>query len=493
VPGHAERRQRPELRGRSGVIASRRERDAQFATLELPRDGRAGGYSQRVGIVAAVAASDRQPTARDRLLRCALAAAACTLPVAAFSASRAATAGTVADVRIHAVPDGRVSVRIMGRTASGPHEFVLDGHEVLRTRRLAVTLVVPRGRVARGALARWHVLEVRRVGSRRVVGRARFAMGVSRSRAVPTLVLLSAPPARAPDTVAAFRFSVSNRGASCSHDGSAFERCSSPVSYQGLSPGAHSFTIRAANRHGSAAVRVNWTVLAPASDAPPAASPPSPSPAPGLERRKLVFEDDFDGTALNTTDWSPYNGPGNAGNGLRRASAISLDGAGHLVISAEMVNGNLVSGGMSNRQNFTYGWFEFRVRTEPDPTGTMSGVILTWPQSGRWPVDGENDIYETGADVETRYPFHSYVHYGSSNNQYRFTHDSDGAQWHTMAMDWRPDAIRLYRDGSLAASLTDATAISDTAHHLCVQLDATATRALTTPVKMYVDYVRIYQ
>lgn len=148
---------------------------------------------------------------------------------------------------------------------------------------------------------------------------------------------------------------------------------------------------------------------------------------------------------------------------------------------------------MSNRRSYTYGWFEFRVRTEPDPTGTMSGVVLTWPESERWPVDGENDIYETGADAGTRFPFHSYVHYGTANDQYRFTHDADAAQWHTMAMDWRPDAISFYRDGTLAATLTDVAAIPDVAHHLCIQLDATATRELTMPVRMFLDYVRIYQ
>jgi beta-glucanase (GH16 family) len=163
------------------------------------------------------------------------------------------------------------------------------------------------------------------------------------------------------------------------------------------------------------------------------------------------------------------------------------------VITAQMVDGQLVSGGMSNRQSYTYGWFEFRVRTEPDPTGTMSGVVLTWPESGRWPVDGENDIYETGANAGTRFPFHSYVHYGAANDQYRFTHDADAAQWHTMAMDWRPDAINFYRDGNLVATLTDVAAIPDVAHHLSIQLDATATRGLTMPVRMLLDYVRFYQ
>ena len=197
---------------------------------------------------------------------------------------------------------------------------------------------------------------------------------------------------------------------------------------------------------------------------------------------------------MNTaSNWSPYNSPGHDGNGLRRESAIQLDGSGNLVITANSVNGQPVSGGMQTQRGFRYGWFEFRVRTEPDPTGTMNGVVLTWPQSGRWPVDGENDIYETGNNAGTRSPFYSYVHYGAANDQHVFRHDADGAQWHTMAMDWRPDAIRFYRDGAPAGTLTDASAIADVAHLLCIQLDAMATRQLTAPVRMFVDYVRIYE
>jgi beta-glucanase (GH16 family) len=318
-------------------------------------------------------------------------------------------------------------------------------------------------------------------------------MGVSRSRAAPTLVLLAAPPPRMTRRRAVLRFSVSRRSAFCAHDGARFRRCSSPVAYDGLSPGAHRFSIRAANRHGVTRIRVASTVLAPSSGTPPPPSSPGGPPASPPDGRRLVFEDEFDGAALNTMSWRPYNSVGNEGNGLRRGSAIQLDGDGRLVITAQMVDGQLVSGGMSNRQNYIYGWFEFRVRTEPDPTGTLSGVVLTWPESERWPVDGENDIYETGHDAGTRFPFHSYVHFGAANDQYSVTHDADAAQWHTMAMDWRPDAIRFYRDGTLAATLTDAAAIPDVAHHLCVQLDATATRELTVPVRMLVDYVRIYQ
>jgi hypothetical protein len=60
-------------------------------------------------------------------------------------------------------------------------------------------------------------------------------------------------------------------------------------------------------------------------------------------------------------------------------------------------------------------------------------------------------------------------------------------------MDWTASAIKIYRDGSLVWTLTDAAAIPDVAHRLCIQLDAMVTRTLTQPVRMYVDYVRIWK
>ncbi|MDQ3850002.1 MAG: glycoside hydrolase family 16 protein [Actinomycetota bacterium] len=207
----------------------------------------------------------------------------------------------------------------------------------------------------------------------------------------------------------------------------------------------------------------------------------------------LVFEDNFDGRRLDTSEWVPYDGEGHAGNGQRRPSAFSLDGNGNLVLTAQMVDGDLVSGGMAHRRAYTYGRFEFRVRTDPDPAGAMSGVVLTWPQSGRWPVEGENDIYETGSAAGTRWPFYTFVHYGYSNQQHLHRHDADASDWHTMAMDWRPDAITIYRDGERVWTLTDEGAIPDVAHQLCIQLDAIRWRTLTRPVRMYVDYVRIYR
>jgi beta-glucanase (GH16 family) len=202
------------------------------------------------------------------------------------------------------------------------------------------------------------------------------------------------------------------------------------------------------------------------------------------------MSDDFSGTAVDTSKWTIYSGAGNSGNGLRAASAIT-EGSGLLTITAKMVNGTLVSGGMMNKLNQTYGRFEVRVRTDADPSLATNGVVLTWPQSGKWPIDGENDIYETMLDGD-RNPFKTFIHYGSTNKQYYFLHNADGTQWHTMAMEWEPTAIRMYRDGTLVWTLTDTAAIPDVAHHMAIQLDAFKT-SMTGSVRLQVDWIKIYK
>lgn len=308
-------------------------------------------------------------------------------------------------------------------------------------------------------------------------GCVEFLGALPGANARPRIAIAQGPPSKTRSTNAVFRLRAGAATTWCRRDDGGFRRCGSKVVYTGLRPGRHRFTVKARGRYGTTYARWSWTIEA------SAARPFT----------RLVFADDFDGTHLDQRYWAPYNSVGSGGHGLRRASAVSLDGHGHLVITAAMVGGQLISGGLANRQNYTYGRFEFRVRTEPDPTATMSGVVLTWPESGRWPLDGETDIYETGVAINSRSPFYSYVHYGATNNDHSFRHGADGAQWHTLAMEWTPTAIRIYRDGGLVWTLTDPAAIPHVAHHLCIQLDTTADRALSVPVRIYVDYVRIYR
>jgi beta-glucanase (GH16 family) len=223
-----------------------------------------------------------------------------------------------------------------------------------------------------------------------------------------------------------------------------------------------------------------------------------PVTIPAREKQwRLVFEDNFDSNAVDRSSWSMYNGPGHGGNGRRDPAAYSVSD-GLLVITAQMKDygdgkgPQISSGGMAHRENYLYGRFEFRVRCEADPSGATSGVVLTWPQTEKWPVDGENDIFET-LTGPTRTPLHTFIHYGKDNSQHHMKYDVDATQWQEMAMEWYPDAILIYLNGELVWTLTDRAAIPRVPHHICLQLDAFKKQMGDEPVHMYVDWVRIYQ
>ena len=205
-----------------------------------------------------------------------------------------------------------------------------------------------------------------------------------------------------------------------------------------------------------------------------------------------MFADEFNGTAVDRSAWALYDSPGHAGRGLRRPSAFSLDGQGNLVLTATWEGGQLISGAMAHRVYYTYGRFAFRVRVEPDPTGTMNGNVLTWPRDQWSPEFTENDIWETGWHVNNTYRFNTFIHFGTQNWQHWFVHWKDPSQWHIVEMDWRPERLAIYVDGEFAWATTDKPAIPDVPHRFTVQLDPEANRPLAHPIRMFVDWVRIY-
>jgi beta-glucanase (GH16 family) len=211
--------------------------------------------------------------------------------------------------------------------------------------------------------------------------------------------------------------------------------------------------------------------------------------APASAAWQLASADYFSGTRVDLTRWYVYNGIGNQGHGLRRPAQVTVSN-GRLVITARMINGVLNSGGLAHRTNRAYGRFEFLARTDADPSAATSGAILTWPESGSLWRDGENDIYETGSAAD-RNPFYSFIHFGG-NLQYNIVHYASATQWHKMVLEWEPSVMRIYRDGILVRTITNASAIPDSRHHLTIQLDAVK-NWMSSTVRMYVEYVRIYR
>ena len=318
----------------------------------------------------------------------------------------------------------------------------------------------------------------------------------------PLVKITETPFARSHHPEAIFRFTSRATSTACRRDNLPYRPCRNKVKYS-VRPGRHVFVIRARRGKRTVYVKRRWTVLAPRTKrktTPTVIAPGDmatvargPDTAAADERR-LVFADEFNGPALDTTTWRTYNGPGHANFGLRRPSAVAVDGVGNLVITGSMQDGQIVSGGMSAGHDFTYGRVVFRVRTEPDPTGTMSAVVLTWPQKQWSPEFTENDMYETGPRVNNRSQFDTFIHFGPTTTWQKWTtHEVDPSQWHTIAMEWYPNLLEIYVDGMLGFSVSDPAVIPDILHHLCIQLDARANRTLTRPVRLFVDYVRVYQ
>jgi endo-1,3-1,4-beta-glycanase ExoK len=232
-------------------------------------------------------------------------------------------------------------------------------------------------------------------------------------------------------------------------------------------------------------------------------SAPTPSgdlpPAPP-DWSKLLFVDTFEGTAVDKTKWDVY-GPGtqywDSHNGafLRNESALSVKD-GLLTITARVADyggkSRVISSAVSSKVNFTYGRIEARVRTDGGP---MSGVCLLWPQSNVWPRDGETDFYETGPGDRSR--FMTFLHwYGgkSGSDQNGYVHYARADDWRIMVCEWEPDAIRVFRDGQLIVNFTDKAKIPPIPMHPTAQLDRFNDFPwLTAPMKMQVDYYRVYQ
>ena len=324
----------------------------------------------------------------------------------------------------------------------------------------------------------------------------------ARAKSRPLVKITEAPLARSHHPEAIFRFTSRARNLACRRDKLRYRPCRGKVKYS-VRPGRHVFIIRA--RHGKRTVYVKrrWTVLPPRRKRPTTPLVIAPSDVatvargpdtPAADERQLVFADEFNGPALDTATWRVYDGPGHANFGLRKPSAVGVDGAGNLVITGSMQNGGIVAGGMAARYDFTYGRVTFRVRTEPDPTGTMSAVVLTWPQKQWSPEFTENDMYETGPRVNNRSQFDTFIHFGPTTTWQKWTtHEVDPSQWHTITMEWYPNLLEIYVDGLLGFSVSDPAVIPDILHHLCIQLDARANRTLVKPIRLFVDYVRVYQ
>lgn len=155
--------------------------------------------------------------------------------------------------------------------------------------------------------------------------------------------------------------------------------------------------------------------------------------------------DDFD-SSDSLRQWDLYNGPGHVGNGVRTPDAIKVaDGAVTITGDAK---GN--SGGMARWPGREYGRWEACARASA-AAPSYHAVLVLWPDSERWPEDGEIDymeILDPRRQTVTA-AVNRFRHSDQLLKQLNFIQsvDIDATQWHSWAVEWTPAAITGYVDG----------------------------------------------
>jgi endo-1,3-1,4-beta-glycanase ExoK len=236
----------------------------------------------------------------------------------------------------------------------------------------------------------------------------------------------------------------------------------------------------------------------------PAAQQPSLPTAVGAGWQ-LIGSDDFTEDALDQRRWQVYNAQSTNQVSRWDPSMVELNG-GELQIlgSGKSPDGNgNVSGGVcwcKGVGNQLYGIWQVRARF--DAGRGYGQAILLWPQSNRWPQDGELDFVETPrAQKNVAY---GTIHWGTDNQSDETELTGDFTQWHVYTVEWRPDRVRMFVDNQVlydSAASKQHPVIPSTPMQLAMQQEpgpfdtnwVPAPNA-TTPdqVVMHIDWVRIY-
>lgn len=207
-----------------------------------------------------------------------------------------------------------------------------------------------------------------------------------------------------------------------------------------------------------------------------------------------ILTEDFSGSSVDPIRWRIYDAPD--GQHPRRAANVRVANG-----ELQLVGERRASGGIASRLDRWYGRWEVRLRIDRGPG--YSGVALLWPQDEQWPEHGEIDLIEVPRG--DRASGVSTVHHGAQNNLSANRVSSDFSQWHTVAVDFLPDHITFFLDGTATSTVDRPTDGSfdyiphESPMHLALQNDIGCDgfiqcRDRSTPaqVVMHVDWVKIY-
>ena len=246
----------------------------------------------------------------------------------------------------------------------------------------------------------------------------------------------------------------------------------------------------------------------------------SPTPKPTYQPAgvdgdwKLIFDDEFNGTQLDTKKWSTgwlasgITGPVNSfekecydpaqvtvtGGALNLALITKSESCG--IDDPEYASGIVNTNG---KFSYTYGFLQARVwlPAETSDPGQVADWPAVWTDGQNWPTDGEDDIFE-GINGRACAHFHSAVSpegIGAADGTAALTvrsgcvHETLTGGWHTFGADWEAGSVTYYYDGKDIGSVTSGV----TSAPMFVILDYASGPPYQSPSTMKVDYVRVWK
>lgn len=189
----------------------------------------------------------------------------------------------------------------------------------------------------------------------------------------------------------------------------------------------------------------------------------------------LNYQDNFDGTSLNTNDWF-YRQSGLYAGGYNRKENVSVSGGNlHIAFKKEDFNNDTLmeytGGGIISTQNFGYGYYEVRCKL----LGGVNGFHQSFWQMGLPYGDVTSPGYDTLVDSGLMPYYGRTVEidgfeqnsnnsgYAATNfHKYLPTHTNvggvgygvDTTQWFTMGYEYLPGQIKYYCNGTLVRTVS---------------------------------------
>lgn len=237
----------------------------------------------------------------------------------------------------------------------------------------------------------------------------------------------------------------------------------------------------------------------------------------------LVWNDEFDGAALNTDDWNYEIGdgcPGNCGWGNEELQYYRQENLrmveGHLVIEARRQNfgGKQYTSSRittQDKQEFKFGRVDIRAAL-PQGQGLWPALWMLGANFSDigWPACGEMDIMELVGHIPNR--VHSTVHFGADLSQHDFVGSSvtlpGGAkfadEFHVFSMNWTQNQVQFLMDNQIVLTINPASLNGQPypfndpfffVFNVAVGGEWPGDPDGTTPFpqRMIVDYVRVFQ